>query len=394
MKVHNYNVQSIHGISRRPVSKYHGIKALTLQTFLHKIKSRIMWLYKQVVLLTVYQLWPCNNKTGPLFFTNAKALLFSSTNFSKLSWIPHQTTKQSTPPLLLSWILEQNPPKKNGGKKTPLGKNGEKTGTSTNSPPLSTNTFKCSQMHLLCTKKGICSLTKMMFQNLLLQTALDVKTSKMTSIPAIAEIHPNPYYVGQRLLSETLSNKIHANRHLKELFGVIRSTIDPHLPLSKQPTKHRLHSFQFNLSHQKSQPPKQNTPKIPVWKLPHNSRFGRPFFPSHVHDAVRLGHFFGLRLHPPRWYLFRFDRDTLGFQTPAFIVSLFLGVVSLCFLWRGWCSFLCPCVFVVFFLLLGVCCFFVVVFLKRTAFWTWKEATLFSVHFWRWYCWEWFIFMR
>ena len=151
MKVHNYNVQSIHGISRRPVSKYHGIKALTLQTFLHKIKSRIMWLYKQVVLLTVYQLWPCNNKTGPLFFTNAKALLLSSTNFSKLSWIPHQTTKQSTPPLLLSWILEQNPPKKNGGKKTPPGKNGEKTGTSTNSPPLSTN-IKCSQMHLLCKK--------------------------------------------------------------------------------------------------------------------------------------------------------------------------------------------------------------------------------------------------
>lgn len=121
MKVQNYNIQSIHGISRRPLSKYHGIKALTLQTFLHKIKSRIMWLYKQVVLLTVYQLWPCNNKTGPLFFTNAKALLFSSTNFSKLSWIPHQTTKQSTPPLLLSWILEQTK-KKSMERKPPPGK--------------------------------------------------------------------------------------------------------------------------------------------------------------------------------------------------------------------------------------------------------------------------------
>ena len=72
----------------------------------------------------------------------------------------------------------------------------------------------------------------------------------------------------------------------------------------------------------------------------------------------------------------------------------------------SWESFLCVffggddvvfCVHVFllcFFLLLGVCCFFGVVFLKRTAFWTWKEATLFSVHFWRWYCWEWFIFMR
>ena len=79
-----------------------------------------MWLYKQVVLLTVYQLWPCNNKNGPLFFT--KALLFSSASFWKLSWIPHQTTKQSTPPLLLSWILEQNHKKKTVERKPPSGK--------------------------------------------------------------------------------------------------------------------------------------------------------------------------------------------------------------------------------------------------------------------------------
>ena len=176
----------------------------------------------------------------------------------------------------------------------------------------------------------------MMFQNLLLQTALDVKTSKMTSIPAFAEINPNPYYVGQRLPSETLSKtktmRIDISKNFLGLLDPLLTHIY-HYPNNQ--TKHRLRSFQFNLSHQQSQPPKQNTPKIPAC-LPHNSgRFGRPFFPSHVHDAVRLGHFFGLRLHPPRWYLFRFDRDTLGFQTPAFIVSLFLGVISLCFFLEG-----------------------------------------------------------
>ena len=100
----------------------------------------------------------------------------------------------------------------------------------------------------------------MMFQNLLLQTALDVKTSKMTSIPAFAEINPNPYYVGQRLPSETLSNKNHANRHLKELFGVIRSTIDPHLPLSKQPNQTQNSQFSVQpFTSKKSTPQTKHT---------------------------------------------------------------------------------------------------------------------------------------
>ena len=174
--------------------------------------------------------------------------------------------------------------------------------------------------------------------------------------------------LAKRLPSETFSNKNHANRHLQELFGVIRSTIDPHLPLSKQPIKHRLHSFSSTFHIKKVNPPNKTHQKYRCENC-HTTRDSVDlFFLRTSTMPFGLGIFFGLRLHPPRWYLFRFDHDTLGFQTPAFIVSLFLGVVSLCFSWRGWCSFLCPCVFVVFFLLLGVCCFFGLFFWKGQLF--------------------------
>ena len=59
-------------------------------------------------------------QNGAPFFHQSSAVFFNQ--FWKLSWIPHQTTKQSTPPLLLSWILEQKPPKKIRWKENPLGK--------------------------------------------------------------------------------------------------------------------------------------------------------------------------------------------------------------------------------------------------------------------------------
>lgn len=203
-----------------------------------------MWLYKQVVLLTVYQLWPCNNKNLALFSHQSSAVFFNQFLETLLDPAPNYQTKHTAAVALVDPGAKSTQ-KKSVERKTPRDK-WRKNGNLNKFTTFITKYLQMQSNASFAQKRTyyeIAASQRLCFRISCFKLPLMSKRQKWHQIHAFAEINPNPYYVGQRLPSETLSNKNHANRHLKELFGVIRSTIDPHLPLSKQPNQTQTSQF-------------------------------------------------------------------------------------------------------------------------------------------------------
>lgn len=330
--------------------------------FLHKIKSRILLLYKQVVPLTVY-----NTNYGPA----SSAVFFNQF----LDPTPNYQTKHTAAVALVDPGATL---KKRIWDETPPSEKWTKTRISTNSSPLSTNTFKCSRIK---NKLSLHRHKNDVFESLA-SSCPGCQDVKHDINPCICWNKPKPVLCWPTVaIRNVVKQKTCESTSQRTFWGLLDPllTYMYHIQTTKPNTDFAVFSSTFHIN--KVNPPNNYTKKK-NGKQPWPTRTV-DFFLSHI--AVLLGHSFGLRLHPPRWDLFRFDRDTLGFQTPAFIRSLFLGGKFLCVFFGG-DDFLCSCVFVVF-LIVGGALFF----LKRTVFWTWKEVTLFSVLFCKWYGWEWFI---